>query len=113
MIYSQKEKVSEFRENMRGGKGIVEIIKLSNIETPNLRLSALIILPQGASIGSHQHLQEAEQYYILEGSGIYSDNGKLVHVSCGDTMICKSGEFHSIENTEKESLKFLAYIITE
>ena len=109
MVIRENDTVSELRENMRGGKGAVTIKKLG-ADIPNVRLSALIVLPEGAGIGLHAHEGECEQYYILSGEGLYDDGASKTSVSAGDFTLCRSGESHAIENSGGGELRLLAYI---
>lgn len=37
---------------------------------------AEVTIPKGASLGVHRHTGNAESYYILAGTGLYTDDGK-------------------------------------
>ena len=58
MIREAKDMTNEIREQMRGGKGSVEILHLFKEEElrGKSRLCARIRLEPGASIGMHEHL---------------------------------------------------------
>jgi quercetin dioxygenase-like cupin family protein len=45
---------------------------------------ARVTLQQGCSIGFHEHGQEEELYYILEGEGVFTETGR--RRSCGAAM---------------------------
>ena len=46
----------------------------------NMRFYARVLLKPGMEVHRHQHIEESESYFILSGSGIFDDNGKMVEV---------------------------------
>lgn len=70
-----------------------------------------VFLAPGAEIGWHIHKGDGETYYILSGSGLYSDNGTLVEVGPGDTTFVDEGEGHSLKNTGDIPLEAIALIL--
>ena len=48
---------------------------------------------------------------MLSGIAEYSDNGRIVTLSAGDTAFCPDGEGHSIRNNNDEPVVFIALII--
>jgi mannose-6-phosphate isomerase-like protein (cupin superfamily) len=113
MIFRKETHPTEYREHMRGGNGTVELTALAREIPKNLRLYSLIRLAPGASIGYHVHENETELFHFLTGSGMADDNGEKVSVSAGDTMSTPSGCGHSVENTGKDDLIFLAAIVRD
>jgi len=103
----------QINENMRGGDGSVSIEHLLTPEElyDKGRLYARIILEPGCSIGNHIHEGEMESYYIVSGEADVSDNGELVALSSGDSVLTKSGEEHSIKNTGTVTLELIALIL--
>ena len=100
-------------ENMRGGEGVVVI---EHLLTPDEiyekgRLFAKLTLEPGCSIGHHVHEGEMESYYIVCGEGELDDNGELVTVYAGDTVLTRSDEGHSIKNIGKDTLVIIAQIL--
>jgi mannose-6-phosphate isomerase-like protein (cupin superfamily) len=103
----------EKRENMRGGAGEVTIrhyFKPEEIRA-RTRLCSELILPPGASIGLHDHVEEDEIYLIQKGRGIMNDGGKEITVEAGDAILTGQGASHSIKNTGAEDLVVTAIII--
>jgi len=102
-------------ENMRGGEGIVNIEHLLTPEElyEKGRLYARLVIEPGCSIGNHIHEGEMESYYVVNGEAEVSDNGELVKVSAGDTVLTKSGEGHSVKNIGNATLEIIALIIFE
>lgn len=99
--------------NKAGGKGEMFI---THLLTPKEMLGkcemfASVKIPVGASLGVHQHVGNNETYYILQGTGLYTDNGKTYTVKAGDTTFCAEGDTHGIENIGDDDLIFVALII--
>lgn len=113
MFIQQDQMKRETRTEMRGGKGNVELLHIIGEDGLNRRgrMFAEITLEPGCSIGYHEHHGESEIFYILQGQGMVSDNGTPTAVQAGDCAICEDGQGHSIENTGKEALRFMALII--
>ncbi len=114
MIRKKDECKVEYREKMRDGEGVVKMTSLiSGPEELNGkgRLFSRITLEPGCSIGYHVHEKEAELFYILNGTGTYSDNGNIREVKTGDVTICENGHGHSIANTGEETMNVVAVIV--
>jgi mannose-6-phosphate isomerase-like protein (cupin superfamily) len=116
MVVRSEEYIKDIRTNMRGGDGEVEIIDLMPAEYSNekCRLFARVTLKQGSSIGFHPHIKEVETYYIISGTAIaYDDNDKETVLNPGDGMYTGFAAGHSIKNTSKEDLVFIALILLD
>lgn len=114
MIRRKDECKIEYREKMRDGNGTVRLTSLiAGPEELNNkgRLFSRITLNPGCSIGYHVHETDAELFYILTGTGAYSDNGTVVDVHPGDVTICETGHGHSITNTGEDVLELVAVIV--
>lgn len=61
--------------------------------------------------GHHEHHGEAEMYYILEGTGMYEEDGEAVAVEAGDVTYCEDGHGHGLKNNGKEELVMVAVIL--
>ena len=70
-----------------------------------------ITLKPNCEIGHHEHHGEAEMYYILEGTGMYEEDGKAVAVEAGDVTYCEDGHGHGLKNNGKEELVMVAVIL--
>ncbi len=100
--------------NKAGGKGEMFI---THLLTPKemvgkCEMFASVKIPAGCSLGVHQHVGNNETYYILQGKGLYTDNGKTYEVKAGDTTFCADGDTHGIETIGDEDLIFIALIIS-
>ncbi len=113
MIKRANEMVKEIKEQMRGGKGSVEILHIFKQEElrGKARLCAKITIAPGSSIGLHQHDNEEEIFYIISGNGMVNDNGNVSEVKAGDSIITGNGASHSVENTGDEPLEMMAVIL--
>lgn len=76
------------------------------------RMYAKVVLHPHSSVGWHQHVDETEPYYILEGNGIFIDNDKSRNpVGPGDVCAIIPGQCHSLLNeSDTEDLVFMALI---
>ena len=104
---------TELREHMRGGKGTVEVTKLSNELPANMRLFARLTLKPGCSIGFHVHEHETELFAFVAGSGVVTDDETVREVKAGDSMLTFPGHGHAVENTGNEDLVLIASIVKE
>ena len=113
MIKKAAEFTTEYRENMRGGNGTVEITNFATPEYLNNkgRLFANITLKPGCSIGYHVHENDSELFYLLRGEVLYNDNGTEHTLHAGDVMICPAGAGHSIANNGEETAEVCAVIV--
>jgi len=104
---------TEKKENMRDGDGVVVIEHLLTPEElyDKGRLYARLTIEPGCSIGEHIHDGEMESYYIVSGDGEVFDNGDIVTVSAGDSVLTRSGEGHSIRNIGSDKLELIALIL--
>lgn len=65
------------------------------------------LLPPGTSIGYHQHGDIEEIYYIVEGSGLSTVNGRTFPVKAGDAIPCRIMDSHGIYNNSDKDLEVL------
>ena len=113
MIRKATECNKEYRENMRGGNGTVEITNFATRSELNDkgRLFANITLKPGCSIGYHVHEKDSELFYIMKGEALYNDNGTECTVRAGDVTVCPAGAGHSIANNSEETVEICAVIV--
>lgn len=111
MIRKPRQMSSEEHPLQGGtGAGVIQKLFLPSDAGSDTRLFSTVTLPAGASIGWHVHQGEEEFYYILTGSGEYSDNGAWHAVEAGDATLARSGEGHALKNTGSEPLTIVAVI---
>lgn len=115
MIRRIEEQVAEERVHMRDGAGTVTVHTIwtpgKELKAPQ-RLFARMVLPPGASIGPHPHMNEEEVYYVLSGEGKTTMDGVCSVIKFGDSTLTAHGQTHSIENTGNTDLEILAIITT-
>ncbi len=113
MIKKAEEMVLEIKENMRGGKGSIEILHILKQDElkGKCRLFAKITVNPGCSIGLHEHESEEEVFYIIKGKGIFDDNGTITELNAGDSILTGGGAKHSVENKGGETLEMVAVIL--
>ncbi len=112
MISRKSQMHEEVKERMRDGNGAVTVKYLvPGSETfGKSRLIACLTMPKGASIGPHDHVEEAEMYIILRGQAYVTENGVGSTLEAGDVMFTGNGDFHSIENCGDDDLVLYAVI---
>jgi len=57
------------------------------------------VMPVGAKIGRHHHLETEEIYYILRGTGHMTVGAETREVEAGDAVFIPRGQVHTLENT--------------
>ena len=57
------------------------------------------VLPAGAAVGRHHHLETEEIYYILHGTGRMTVGSDVREVGAGDAIFIPRGNAHTLENT--------------
>lgn len=112
MIGYQKDRKPEMKQNMRGGSGSVSLAPLFEAKIPHMRLLSVITMEPGSSIGAHEHEQEAEVFYCLEGEATVLDGGQEVVLQVGDAHLCSDGEVHALMNKGSVTMRVLAVIPT-
>lgn len=114
MIKKLSQMSTKVNEHMRGGAGSVQILELmSKDELKHCRMFSKLTLKPGCSIGQHEHVNETEYYWILEGEGVVTEADGEKTVKAGDLVITGGGASHAIRNEKDEDLVFLALIILD
>lgn len=111
MICRNADRTSYDKE-IFGGPGTIrftEIVDAAGLSGMG-RLFNVGTLKPGCAVGYHTHKGEQEIYLILEGQGMYNDNGVEVAVGPGDVTLCRDGEGHGLVNNGAEDLKMVALI---
>ena len=112
MKIAKTDQIDQTREHMRDGDGSVlihHVLQDKNLPS-NCRLFARITLDPGCSIGEHEHIGEAEVFYILSGKAEMTDDGKTIELIAGDSCITRNGS-HSIRCAGSEPLELIGVII--
>lgn len=115
MIRRTGEFRTELRNEMRGGHGTVKIEHFwepnSEMRAKN-RMFAKLTLEPGCSIGFHPHDAEEETFVVIRGKAEADDNGEIVELNVGDTILTGNGDGHAIRSIGDEPLELLAVIST-
>ena len=72
-----------------------------------LRFMHETTLPVGTSIGLHDHVGNEELYFVLEGKGEMTVDGKTAIMEPGDVCLTKSGSKHTFRNIGDTDLKII------
>ena len=111
MIRRTGEFRTELRNEMRGGHGTVKIEHFwepkSEMRSHN-RMFAKLTLEPGCSIGFHPHDAEEEIFVVIRGRAEADDNGEIVELNVGDTILTGNGDGHAIRSIGDEPLELLA-----
>ena len=97
-------------ENCHDGIGALDWVNvLDGDDLASKRLNFLHddILPPGVSIGSHQHTDDEEYYYIISGCGVMTLNDEQFAVNAGDITAVYPGGSHGLVNTGSEDLRIM------
>jgi len=96
-----------------GGEGTMHIEHLlpPEILKDQIKMYAKVTIDVNSSLGVHQHTDDGECYYILQGKAKYNDNGKEVLLTKGACTFTPAGFSHGIENIGDEPLIFMALIL--
>lgn len=115
VIVKDKKSRKETKSEMFGGNGEVQIEILLEPDKlkDEMRMFNRMTFPPGASLGLHDHVDNFEIYYILEGEGTAIDDGKEVPVQAGDVIYTADGATHALINSGNRPLVMLATIIFE
>lgn len=100
-------------EHVNGGAGYItrEELITPKQRGEHCRMFNRITLKPNCEIGHHEHHGEAEAYYILEGNGMYEEDGQAIEVEAGDVTYCADGHGHGLKNTGDTELAMIALIL--
>ena len=113
MITLLKDITPTYKEKAAGGEGRVEFRHPFTVEELGGRFCNLMraTLRPGDSVGVHAHSENAEVYYMLEGSATVIDDGVETVLNPGDAQFCADGHTHGIYNHTDKEASFLAIIV--
>ena len=114
MIKTKEELIREVAGNGKGGikLALTDLKKFPGV-SDKLGMFSIAEVGYGEMVDYHVHEGDAELYYILEGTGLYDDNGEMKTVTPGTVTFTPSGSGHSIKNVGEGMLKFVALIIKD
>ena len=112
MVKFQNELTKTFEYNAEGKKAFT-LSDLSEFEgiSEKIKQFSYVEIDCGEEVPYHIHRGDAENYFIISGTGLYSDNGKECEVTAGAITFTPSGQGHSLKNIGKEKLCFIALVL--
>ena len=112
MIKRKAQMTHNTRENLRGGKGVLDFTHIfEGDELDKTRMFAVITVQPGDSIGTHPHEGEGEAYLILDGAATVSEDGVDYILDAGDAEYCSGGHTHALLNHTDRPVTLLAIVI--
>ena len=103
------------RENIKGGSGAIQqqILIAKEDMDGYARHCVVMTVNPGCSIGIHDHIGEAEFFYLLEGELVTHCDGRDVPFLPGDASFTTgAGNMHRLENCSDQPAKLLAIVMT-
>lgn len=100
-------------QNLRNGEGFADISYLMKSEEKfsNVTFMGIVELAPKASIGFHEHINDSETYYIVQGQGLFEEKGCVEKaVESGDFCYIPKGSGHGLKNTGNDKMTILAIV---
>jgi mannose-6-phosphate isomerase-like protein (cupin superfamily) len=96
-------------ESYRGGEGTARYRRALDptVFLTNWSYVDHLLLPPGASEGSHRHPGIEEVYFVLSGGGQAQVNGETAEIHKGDAVPVLLNEAHSFKNNTSQDLEFM------
>lgn len=113
MIKIASDMKVDLHKEFLGGEGTLKNVHFLDKEDAAGagRLFVKSTLSPGSSIGNHTHKGDFEVYYILSGKALVDDNGQMVELGAGDSILTKNASSHSIKNNGDVDLEYIALIL--
>ena len=105
-IIEHEKQISKQEQGPHDGGGMTTAFPFfSQVQDLKLVFRKRILRP-GSSIG--YHLQEKDEiYYIVQGNGELTMNGKKINVSAGDAILTRPGNSHGLKPVGNDSLTLI------
>lgn len=112
MIIRESDMNLRVRDNIKGGNGTIEDLKILEPEQlpGKCSLCSKFFIDPGDSLGEHTHDADAELYYVLEGELTVVENGREFVLRPGDAAFATGGVSHYVENRSAKKAVMLAVI---
>lgn len=98
-------------EVIHEGKGLCRhstVYAEEEMDAP-VRFINYTVIPPAASFGLHRHGNDNEFYVILNGEGVYQQDGTETKVKKGDIIMNAPFSAHGIENTGDGDMEVLVF----
>lgn len=92
---------------LRGGRGLSYKLLEPSVGCAGLVLQENVIRPGTDAGPYHYHSNADNIYYILEGTGRATVDGKVFDVRGGDTLFIPANEPHDVSNTGPDDLRLI------
>ena len=114
MIKTRNQQPKTFEYNNKGEKAFT-LFDLKNFEgiSDKIVQFSYVEIDVGEQVPFHEHHGNAENYYIISGTGLYNDNGNEIEVSDGVIAFTPSGQGRALKNICKEKLCFIALVLSK
>ena len=114
MIKTREEQKKDIIYNKNGKEAFV-LFDLKDFPGVNEKLKqfSYVEIEPGEQVSYHEHHGNAENYYIISGKGLYSDNGEEIEVEAGTVTYTPSGKGHGLKNIGNDKLCFMALVIID
>ena len=89
---------------VRSARGLAD----QDFET-NLQFVDYVEMPAGTSIGIHQHGDNEELYFLVEGEGVMTVDGREYLVRTGDLILNERGGTHGLRNESGAPIRLLVW----
>lgn len=109
----KRERRGSFAGGSGGGNCLHALSPAERIPQSRFQQASRVELDPGTIIGEHVHANNEEIYWILSGSGVFSDDGIETMAESGDVLLTLKGHRHGLKNTGSEPLVFLAVVVGE
>jgi mannose-6-phosphate isomerase-like protein (cupin superfamily) len=86
--------------------GDVEFLATSD-DTPRLNVSTILIDPWSKGVPVHQHADEDDAFYVLEGQLTFVRDDGEVTVPAGTFVLARPGVSHGFHNRTAEPVRLL------
>ncbi|MBH5320318.1 cupin domain-containing protein [Paenibacillus sp. GSMTC-2017] len=102
-------------EESHDGQGFLRKVRAyqSNDFSTNIDFIDYIEVPPGVTIGHHQHANNEEIYFIVEGTGQMGIEDRVLTVESGNVIVNPVYGSHSLINTSQAVMKVFIFQVSK